>query len=69
MDEGSVRERCEALFGAVLPVAFAQRGDLVLMMMEGRETLAICAGDYLAGPGENGMLFVPRAAGVCAWRV
>jgi hypothetical protein len=69
MDEGSVRERCEALFGAVLPVAFAQRGDLVLMLMEGRETLGICEGDYIAGPGEAGMLFLPRAAGVCAWRV
>jgi len=69
MDEGSVRERCEALFGAVLPVAFAQRGDLVLMMLEGRETLGVCEGDYIAGPGEAGMLFLPRAAGVCAWRV
>ena len=69
MDDGSVRERCEALYGAVIPVSFAQRGDLVLMLMEGRETLAICEGDYLAGPGETGMLFVPRTLGVCAWRV
>lgn len=53
---------------AVAP-AFAQRGDLVLVEIDGRESLALCVGDVVAGPGTEGLAFAPLAAVRAAWRV
>ena len=55
--------------GAPIPPAFAQRGDLVLVDIEGRESLAVCVGGVAAGPGEGGMVFVQPEGWLCAWRV
>jgi hypothetical protein len=67
--EQPLRERVGALYGAEIPVSFAQRGDLVLMELDERETLGVWDGQYIAGPAADGMLLAPRSAAVCAWRV
>jgi hypothetical protein len=54
------------------PVAvnFAQRGDLVLVDLDGRHSLALVVGDgQAAGPGTAGLEFVPMTAARAAWRV
>lgn len=49
--------------------AFAQRGDVVLLDLDGRDTLGVCLGAEAAAPGLDGMLTVPMAAARAAWRV
>lgn len=49
--------------------AFAQRGDVVLLDVAGRRSLAVCVGELACGPGTTGMEFVPMTAAVAAWRV
>jgi hypothetical protein len=65
----SLRGRVGDVYGAEIPCASAFRGDLVLMLLDGRETLGVSDGHLIAGPGAEGMLLVPRSAGVCGWRV
>lgn len=48
---------------------FAQRGDVVLVEMNGRECLAVCCGDVAAGPGPTGLELVPMPYATAAWRV
>jgi hypothetical protein len=50
-------------------VAYAQRGDVVLVEISGRESLAVCAGAEACGPGTAGLEFVPMTAARAAWRV
>lgn len=63
------------LAGPEIPVAMAQRGDLVLLpaerIAEGLTdvTLAVCAGDSAAGPGLDGLVFVPMSVATRAWAV
>jgi hypothetical protein len=50
-------------------VTFAQRGDLVLLDVGGRQTLGLCVGGDAAGPSTHGIEFAPMTAAVAAWRV
>ncbi len=63
----------ESLVGAALGddvgAAFAGRGDVVLVNIEGRESLAVCLGNMAAGPGKDGLAFIGRGEWQCAWRV
>lgn len=54
---------------ARIGVTFAQRGDLVLLDIGGRQTLGVCVGDTAAGPSTHGIEFAPMTAAVAAWRV
>jgi hypothetical protein len=47
---------------------FAQRGDVVLLDIEGRNSLGIHLGHVIAGQGEAGVAFVPPALAMRAWR-
>lgn len=49
--------------------AYAQRGDVVLVEISGRESLAVCTGAEACGPGASGLAFVPMTAARAAWRV
>lgn len=49
--------------------AFAQRGDFVLSLTEGRETLCVCIGTELAAPGAAGLVFRPMSEALRAWRI
>jgi len=58
-----------ALKGARVRVAFARRGDVVMADIEGRDTVTVCIGHALIGPGADGLVTVPLTRGCCAWRV
>lgn len=66
---GGLKPLVEAVLGDDVGPAFAGRGDVVLVMIEGRESLAVCLGNVAAGPGKDGVVFVARGAWQCAWRV
>ena len=59
----------DAALGASVAPAFAQRGDIVLLDLDGRESLAVCLGAVAAGAGVAGMEFVGQGAWTCAWRI
>jgi hypothetical protein len=59
----------EAALGDDVGAAFAGRGDVVLVNIEGRESLAVCLGNLAAGPGKDGLVFIGRGEWQCAWRV
>ena len=68
-DQGSLRDMACALLGEPIPASFAQRGDVVLLLLDDRETLGICVGADIAGPGADGLVLVPMAHAVDAWRI
>jgi len=48
----------------------AQRGDVVLVDMEGRRCLGVCDGVYVAGPGSEEMLYLPMSdSALAAWKI
>lgn len=49
--------------------AFAQRGDVVLLMFAGREMLGVCLGAEAVAPGDAGVLTVSMSTASAAWRV
>jgi hypothetical protein len=49
--------------------AFAQRGDIVLLDLDGRMTLGVCVGSEVAAPADLGMVMMPMSAAVAAWKV
>jgi hypothetical protein len=55
--------------GASMPPAFAAVGDVVLLANGKRPALAICNGTSAIGPGPLGMVALPMAQAVAAWRV
>lgn len=65
----TLRERLDDLFGPEIVPALAQRGDLVLVDLAGRESVAVCVGAEAAGPADSGLLMVPMRLVVAAWRV
>lgn len=65
----SLRDRVTDLFGPEIVPALARRGDLVLMVLDGRETLGVSVDEWIAGPGEHGLIFAPRSIAVAAWAV
>jgi hypothetical protein len=56
---------------AETPVAFAQRGDVVQIDTGSKARLGIVAmhGTELLTPGKDGLLTLPRAKAVRAWRI
>lgn len=69
MAERPLRDRVGDLYGPEIVPAFAQRGDLVLIEIDGRESVAVCIGAEAIGPAADGLLAVPMALAVAAWRV
>lgn len=53
---------------AKIPAAFAGRGDLVSLPMGRAIVIGICLGLKSAGPGPAGVVFVPTALAIEAWR-
>lgn len=68
-DGGGIRAIADATLGASIHPAYAQRGDIVLCVLDGRETLGVCVGHEVAGPSRDGMVTVPIETAVAAWRV
>ena len=51
------------------PVAFAQVGDVVLVMIGKREALGICNGQTAIGPSAAGIVAVPMDLATACWRI
>lgn len=62
------RDVLDTLFTRV-HVSSAQRGDVVLLRHEERDTLGVCTGQYSAFPGTDGTVLVPTLSATLAWRV
>lgn len=59
-DHGGLRALATRALGEPLTVPqFAQRGDVLLVEIEGRESLAVLTGATLVGPGERGLTVLP----------
>jgi len=53
-----------------VPVAFAQRGDVVAIELPGIGfSLGVCAGPMSVFPGQDGIVFNPTPSCVQAWRI
>lgn len=69
-EHGPLADLVTAELGDPLPSpAFAQRGDVVIVDMDGRESLAVCLGVEAIGPSADGLLAVPMTTASAAWRV
>ncbi len=53
----------------VVPVGLAKRGDLALIEKDGNGLLMVVEGETLVGPDTSGVMRLPRARAVKAWRV
>ena len=49
--------------------AKAHRGDIGLVIIEGRQSLVVIEGELVVGPGAEGLVRLPRAVLQRAWRV
>lgn len=68
--QGGMGPAASAVLGAPLLYRMgAQRGDIALVVVDGRECLGVVLGDRVAGPGERGMIQVSRADIIAAWAV
>lgn len=54
--------------GACHP-AFVQRGDLALVLMGNQPTVTVVLGATVAGPGPDGLVFLPAGAVLRAWSI
>lgn len=54
-----------------VPVSFAQRGDVVLVLQDEMESLGVVSlvGDTLWAPGEFGLVEHPLSSAIKAWRI
>lgn len=68
-EKGGMRAMVSAALGMPRHPATAQRGDVVLVEMEEGESLTVCTGPHLAGPGRDGLQFLPLSAGLMRWSV
>ncbi|HWA22334.1 MAG TPA: hypothetical protein VG735_08070 [Caulobacterales bacterium] len=68
LNEQTLESHLDERFARV-GVAMAHRGDVALVEIEGRPSVAIVEGEMLVAPGLNGLVRVPRGLAVGAWRV
>ena len=66
-----LEEHADAILGFErrIPVALAQRGDVVIVRTALPPALAVCMGVSAAAVGPTGLAFVPMGAATCAWRI
>ena len=66
---GGLRAAWTHALGEPIAPAFAQRGDVVLILNEGRELIGVNLGTAVCAVSEAGLGFVSGKEVVCAWRV
>ena len=66
---GGLEAAASDVLGVPIDAMLAQRGDIAMVRIAGRESLSVVVGEYAAGPGPNGVVLVPMADAVVAWRV
>lgn len=79
--DGGLEAAVTARLGEPIAAAYAQRGDLVMILHPGetpgapdaepphREILAVCLADVAAAPGPNGLEFISMLCALRAWCV
>lgn len=65
----SIREAVSHYVGNEINPKQAQRGDLVLVVRDGAESLGVCVGMFGAFAGIEQLQFLPMSEFVTAWRV
>ena len=66
---GGVDAIADRVLGERIAPSFAQRGDVMRVEIEGRQSLAVCVGAVCAAPGVETLQFLQREEATCAWRV
>lgn len=69
IQETSMADRLTAIFGQSIPVAFAQRGDVVILDHAERLILSICMGSECVSPSADGIYFSLKPNSGAAWKV
>ena len=67
--EGMAAAALEAIGAGACDPAFAQRGDVVLVLVGNQPTMGVCTGDAVAAPGPDGLVFVGLGDVLRAWSV
>ena len=65
---GGVVGLAVARLGPVVPAALAQPGDVGLITVDHRHTLAVCGGAHFLAAGSAGLVSIPAAQVIRAWR-
>lgn len=66
---GGLRQIATDALGESVSPLMATVGDVVVLVNEGRELLAVCNGGTAIAPGEQGMVALGMDAALAAWRV
>ena len=66
---GGVAALVQARLGEPMPSALARPGDVGLVELEGRQSLAVCIGRHWQAPGPDGLRVLPRSMVQQAWGV
>jgi hypothetical protein len=66
---GGLRALASQYLGEPVSPLMAGVGDVVLVMNEGREMLAICNGVNAMAPAESGMVALGMSAATAAWKI
>lgn len=65
---GGLTSLADSKLGPRIKPTFAQSGDIVLCVVNGREALAVCTGRHIMAQGESGLVAVPMSSAALAWR-
>jgi hypothetical protein len=66
---GGMAQFVTARIGVEIPPLMANVGDLVLVVVNGHDTLTVCNGSNVIGPGPSGMMCCGMGLAKAAWRV
>ncbi len=68
--KGGMQAAATEVLGTPRPYPMgAGRGDVALVLIDGRECLGVVLGEKVAGPGADGLMLVERDQIIAAWEV
>ena len=67
--QGGILQLAIDAWGASVSPLRAGVGDVVLVINEGRELLAVCNGTTAIGPGPDGIAVMDMNAAIAAWKI